>query len=94
MTVEEMGTARVSRLGSWYYGKGQETLGDKVVFQQLEAPYLRMYELACKAVKTHNDGKTQQAEEVLVDLTAASQEVIAILEQLREIVIEDKKKYH
>ncbi|GGG18964.1 hypothetical protein GCM10007425_11840 [Lysinibacillus alkalisoli] len=91
MTVEEMGTARDSHLGSWYYGKGQETLGDKVVFQQLEAPYLRMYELARQTVQAHSQGNTVRAETKLQALTIASQEVVDLLAQLHAIAVQDNQ---
>lgn len=94
MTLEEVGTAKESRLGKWYYGKGQETLGDKQVFKDLERPYLRMQELARLAVKSYNDGNKAKAEEVLVDLTEVSHEVVDKLQQLRALIVQDKTKFN
>lgn len=94
MTLDEVGTARESRLGAWYYGKGQETLGDKQAFKDLEQPYLRMQELARSAVQSYNAGNKAKAETVLVDLTEVSHEVVEKLQELRKIIIADKTKFN
>ena len=94
MTLDEVGTARESRLGAWYYGKGQETLRDKQTFKDLEQPYLRMQELARSAVQSYNAGNKAKAETVLVDLTEVSHEVVEKLQELRKIIIADKTKFN
>lgn len=64
------------------------------MFKDLERPYLRMQELARLAVKSYNDGNKAKAEEVLVDLTEVSHEVVDKLQQLRALIVQDKTKFN
>lgn len=84
---------RESNLGQWYYGMGKELLSDKRPYQELEAPYLEIYEIAKKAVHAYSSGKKDLAETYLEDLTVTSKIVIDKLQQLQEILVQNKTQY-
>lgn len=84
---------RDSNLGQWYYGKGRDLLGDEKDYRELEAPFLKVYDIAKKAVNAHTAGEKALAEKYLEDLTETSKLVIEKLQNLQEILIETKAKF-
>lgn len=90
MTVDEVESPKQSRLGEWYYGKGQSLLGHNPSFIELEQPFIYIHELAKKAVQAFHDGEEAQAERYLEDITMNSQIVIEKLRDLQRILINNK----
>lgn len=91
MSERDIGSPRESRLGQWYYGKGQEIVGNERVFKELEKPHMQVHNLACKAVSAYNNGEKVVAEEYLRQLSDVSHVVIEKLQALQTIIIEQKK---
>ena len=84
---------RESNLGQWYYDKGRELLGDEKEYRELEAPFLKVYDIAKKAVSAHTAGDEALAEKYLEELTETSQIVIDKLHSLQEILKQTKEQY-
>ncbi|MEG0472261.1 MAG: methyl-accepting chemotaxis protein, partial [Solibacillus sp.] len=84
---------RDSNLGQWYYGKGRELLGEEQAYRELEAPFLEVYEIARKAVHAYVNNQKDLAETYLEDLTFTSKVVIDKLQQLQQILVNNKSKY-
>lgn len=93
MTNLNLESPRESNLGQWYYGKGRELLGDERAYQQLEAPFLEVYEIARNAVQAHVQNKKDLAETYLEDLSITSRIVIDKLQQLQQILVNNKSQY-
>ncbi|MBD8037900.1 CZB domain-containing protein [Solibacillus sp. A46] len=93
MSNLKLDSPRDSNLGQWYYGKGRELLGEEKVFLELEEPFLKVYDIAKKAVKAHTVGDKQAAETLLEDLTVTSNIVIGKLNHLQQILIDAKAPY-
>lgn len=84
---------RDSHLGQWYYGKGRELLGDEQEYRELEAPFLRVYDIARKSVQAYVVGDKVLAEKHLDELTETSNIVIQKLQALQNVLIHSKEKY-
>lgn len=93
MSSLNLDAPRESHLGQWYYGKGHELLGDEKEYRELEAPFLKVYEIANKAVSAHTAGDKTTAEKYLDELTETSTVVITKLQRLQEILMESKAQY-
>ncbi|WP_274308161.1 methyl-accepting chemotaxis protein [Solibacillus daqui] len=93
MTSLNLDSPRDSNLGQWYYGKGRELLGDEKEYRELETPFLKVYEIAKKAVKAHTAGEKALAEKYLEELTDTSTVVITKLQRLQEILIDSKAQF-
>ena len=83
MSERDIGSPRESRLGQWYYGKGQEIVGNERVFKELEKPHKEVHELAREAVLAYNNGEKAVAEEYLRQLSDVSHIVIEKLQALQ-----------
>ncbi|WP_139108659.1 methyl-accepting chemotaxis protein [Caryophanon latum] len=90
MTEAEVGTARESRLGEWYYGKGKMILQNERAYKELEQPHLQVYDIARKAVSAYNANRKDEAERYLEDITSVSKIVIEKLQELKEILVKEK----
>ncbi|MCH7323202.1 methyl-accepting chemotaxis protein [Solibacillus sp. MA9] len=93
MTSLNLDSPRDSNLGQWYYGKGRELLGDEKEYRELETPFLKVYEIAKKAVNAHTAGEKALAEKYLEELTDTSTVVITKLQRLQEILIDSKAQF-
>ena len=93
MSESEVGTARESRLGEWYYGKGKMILQNERAYKELEQPHLQVYDTARKAVSAYNGGRKDEAERYLEEITSVSKIVIEKLQELKEILVQEKNRY-
>ena len=93
MKESDIGHARDSRLGQWYYGQGKELHGHERAYKELEKPFLEIHDIARKAVVAANSGNKEQAEIHLEQLTDTSQTVIDKLQELQKIVLKQKEQY-
>lgn len=93
MSESEVGTARESRLGEWYYGKGKMILQNERAYKELEQPHLQVYDTARKAVSAYNGGRKDEAERYLEEITSVSKIVIEKLQELKEILVREKNRY-
>lgn len=91
MQVEDIQSARKSRIGQWYYGQGMKLLGEERVFKNLERPFTQVHEVAKKAVISYLNGEKEQAEHLLEELTRHSSEVIDNLKACQQIVKQQKQ---
>lgn len=80
-----------TNIGKWYYGKGQELLNGTPAFEEVEKPFIQVYEIAKKAVHAYNSGQTSAAEEYLVQLTTTSDILVSKLREVQRIFIEKKR---
>lgn len=90
MKESDIGQARDSRLGQWYYGQGKELHGNEKAYKELEKPFIEIHDIARKAVAASNNGNKELAEQHLEQLTITSQIVIDKLQQLQQIVKKQK----
>ncbi|MBS7345994.1 MAG: CZB domain-containing protein [Caryophanon sp.] len=93
MSESEVGTARESRLGEWYYGKGKMILQNERAYKELEQPHLQVYDIARKAVAAYNAGRKDEAEMYLEEITAVSKVVIDKLQELKNILVREKEAH-
>lgn len=93
MTEADVGTAKTSRLGEWYYGTGKELMGNEHAYKELERPFLTIYDLAKKAVQQHQRGNSEAAENYLTSITQESKTVISKLQQLKSVFAATKKPF-
>lgn len=93
MTEQDVGSAKDSRLGEWYYGKGKELLSDEPAYKELERPFVHIHELAKKAVQQYQRGNKEAAESYLGKITEESHIVIENLQKLKFILTNTKKPY-
>ncbi len=70
------------RLGQWYYNEGQARMKDLPAFQRLEAPHKALHASGIRALELLEQGQIEQALSALSDVDRASQEVIALLDEL------------
>ena len=89
----DIGQARDSRLGQWYYGQGKELHSGERAYIELEKPFTEIHDIARKAVAAANSGKRELAEQHLEQLTITSQIVIDKLQQLQQNVVKQKAVY-
>lgn len=71
------------RLGRWYYGVGQQRCGHLGAFRKLEEPHRRVHQAASRAVEAWNAGRRDEAERSLQEVIAFSEQVLAILAELK-----------
>lgn len=90
MSEKDIGSAKSSRLGEWYYGIGKNLLGNERAYKELERPFVHIHELAAEAVRNWRSGKKQQAEDSLSLITQESQIVIEKLKELKKAIVETK----
>ena len=93
MSERNIGSPRESRLGQWYYGKGQEIVGNERAFKELKKPYMEVHEIAREAVSAYNYGEKAKAEEYLQQLSDVSHIVIEKLQALQTLIIEQKNLF-
>jgi len=71
------------RLGKWYYkGDGSEKLAKLQAFQLLEVPHSRVHECGREAIRAHKFDDVELCYEKLMEMEAASEQVIEYLDQL------------
>lgn len=93
MTEQDIGSPKDSRLNEWYQGMGSLLLGQEKAFIEIAPLHNQIYTLAKHAVRAHNSGQHEQAEEILIDISKTSQEVIERLQILKNKILESKSKY-
>ncbi|GLC90350.1 protoglobin domain-containing protein [Lysinibacillus piscis] len=93
MTEQDVGSPQTSRLGEWYYGTGKKLLVNERAYKELEQPFLRVYDIAKKAVQEHHRGNKESAERYLQEIAEVSHRVIEKLTELKEILLQEKNKY-
>jgi methyl-accepting chemotaxis protein len=72
------------RFGKWYDGLGKESYGNRPGFRAIEDPHARLHRLARESVAALNLGEERKAHEKFQDLTEVSQQIIALLQQLKQ----------
>ena len=93
MTERDVGSPQDSRLGEWYYGTGKTLLGKERAYIDLEKPFIHVHEMAKKAVQAYNSGNTNGAEKYLDEITTESLVVIGKLQELKQILVNEKQQY-
>jgi len=81
-----VGTHHDCRLGKWVDGPESTLLRSNPSFKKLASPHERVHELARQAAQTYNQGNVKEAENLLTQMSQASQEVVQILEELQQIL--------
>jgi methyl-accepting chemotaxis protein len=74
------------RLGKWYYALGKETCAGFDAFKKLEEPHARVHAKGKEAHMHYNNRDYDEAFKCLNELEEASEEVIALLNELDEKV--------
>lgn len=85
MKLEELSDHTQCRLGKWYYGTGEDMCGAMAAFKKLEAPHARVHKAGREAFELHQAHKHDAALEKLNELEVASEEVIALLNELDKL---------
>ena len=81
---EDLGDHRSSRLGQWYQHEGRQTHSHNPAFQSLDKPHAEVHSCGVQAMRAMQAGDAQQAMDNLRRMENASQQVIALLDQLAQ----------
>ena len=93
LRVEDIKSHKDSNLGLWYYGKGRELLSSERVYQEVELPFISVYDFAKKAVNAYHNNQVDLAENYLQQLTETSIELVEKLRDLQKIFIGQKERF-
>lgn len=93
ISSENVSSHQVCRLGKWYFDPmTEQRLHGYDSYQKLDAPHKKVHDEARLAAEAYNRGDRQQAEMHLSRLTEASNEVLALIDDLLHKLERDKKK--
>ncbi len=81
---DELSDHRNCRLGKWYYAEGASRYGDNPVFRHLEQPHAAVHHHGKEAARLFGVGKLHEALAEIEKVEAASVEVLADLDKLRQ----------
>ncbi|MGA7804551.1 methyl-accepting chemotaxis protein [Bradyrhizobium sp.] len=84
LKADELSDHRNCRLGKWYYGEGATSHGGKAAFRHLEAPHAAVHQHGKEAARLFGMGRLTEALAEIDKVEAASVEVLADLDKLRE----------
>ena len=70
------------RLGKWYYGRGNEELGQHDAFQQMEHPHARVHELGKEIAALASQGQTSAACQKIDEMETYSQQLSVHIDKL------------
>ncbi len=82
LDADQLADAHHCRLGRWYDGVRDPGLRADPTFVALAVPHARVHDAGRRALQHHADGDEAAARRVLAEMTEASAEVDALIEQL------------
>jgi methyl-accepting chemotaxis protein len=82
MADDELKSHHHCRLGNWYESDASLPLRGFPAFEKLEEPHRRVHEHGIAAVQAHRDGNVRAVASELEMVAKASEEVLALLDQL------------
>lgn len=83
---KSVGTHHDCRLGRWVDSPESDQLRANPTFLKLASPHERVHELAQQAAQVYNQGNLKEAENLLAQMSRASQEVVEILNELQQLI--------
>jgi len=91
-TIDEnvAGNPRDCRLGKWYYGAGKESFRDNAIFKKIEEPHKMLHKWAKESVLAVASKNMSKAEEAFKEMDLYSDEVIGLLEELKQYINKSK----
>ena len=90
---EEVSDHHHCRLGKWYYGYGMDNYGSMNDFALLEEPHAKVHAIAREITELHHDGSNELALEKLNELAEYTEQVIGLLDSLRNDVLDGNKMH-
>jgi len=74
-------------LGKWYYSKGKEVIsgyGNEALstFNEIEPAHKRLHTLGINAIKIYEEGKKEEAYELIEDMLDSSEKIVKLLFKL------------
>ncbi|KGK91146.1 chemotaxis protein [Desulfosporosinus sp. HMP52] len=81
--ASEVGDHHECRLGKWVDSLDAQKLSNLSSLKRLESPHEKVHSLARQAAIEYEKGNMEKAEQILVEMTQASEEVVALLNQLQ-----------
>ncbi len=85
INVNEVGNHHECRLGKWIESRGSDVPKLKKHLIHLEKPHSELHELARRAVIAYNSGDSHLGDQLLIDLSNISREVVRTLEGMKKI---------
>ena len=82
LNPENLADHKTCRLGKWYYTEGLQLCGDLKSFRALESVHEQVHKVGKEIIIKHNEGKTQETQQMLKDLESISAQVIDYLEKI------------
>lgn len=82
LNPENLADHTTCRLGKWYYNEGLKLCGDLESFRDLENVHEQVHKVGKDIIIKHNEGKTQEARQMLKDLEGISTQVIGYLDKI------------
>jgi methyl-accepting chemotaxis protein len=77
---------RKCRLGTWYYGEGNQKCGNLGSFKSIENPHKKIHAIGKEIVTAYNSGKHSHARELFKDMEGISGEIMIMLDRLTDCV--------
>ena len=75
---------KTCRLGLWYFGEGQSCCGESESFLSLDTDHKRLHELALQTILTYDADDFDGAKKLYDETEKVSQEIVEILERIKE----------
>lgn len=85
LSEQEVGTHHTCRLGKWCDNTHFEDPGMCDTIKQMEEPHEELHDYAKKAIRAYNNGNTELAEKILLDIDRSSGRVIENLKKMKKI---------
>ena len=85
LSEQEVGTHHTCRLGKWCDNTHFEDPGMCDTIKQMEKPHEELHDYAKKAIRAYNNGNTELAEKILIDIDHSSGRVIENLKKMKKI---------
>ncbi len=79
---EDLADHKMCRLGQWYQSTGRDQYSGNSAFAQLERPHAEVHRSGAQALQLLASDKKEEAAQYLLKMEDASEEVMALLDQL------------
>lgn len=81
ITKKQACSHKECQLGKWYYSDGMNKYKNSKEFQSIEAPHARLHEIIKEIIGLHERNKLNEADELYEELSAASDEIVRLLDE-------------
>ncbi len=84
LEASQIGNHRTCRLGRWVEADNGKSEKVKGLLTKLDGPHAKLHEIGKHAIEAYNNGHRDKAEEYLAQMTKVSEEVVAVLKEMKK----------